>query len=93
VKEVMNIEPLADKWRAFGWNVVAVDGHNFNELLPALKDARKADHKSGKPTLIIANTIKGKGVSFMEHQIGWHGVCPKADEAQKAITEIKGKLI
>lgn len=89
VKEVMNVEPLADKWRAFGWSVLAIDGHDFSQILSALKEARKADLNKGKPTLIIANTVKGKGVSFMEHPVAWHGVAPTREQAQKALEELK----
>ncbi len=93
VSEVMNVEPLADKWRAFNWEVTVVNGHDFNELLPALKRARAADLHKGKPHMIIANTVKGKGVSFMEHKIGWHGVAPTKDECAKAVEEIRSKLV
>lgn len=91
--EVMNLEPVADKWRAFNWNVVTVDGHNFDQLLPALQNARKADIHKGKPTMIIANTVKGKSVSFMEHKNEWHGAAPSKEQMKQAIDEIKGKLV
>ena len=88
--EVMEVEPLADKWRAFRWNVLSIDGHNFEEVLAALKTARET---KGVPTVIIADTVKGKGVSFMEDVISWHGVTPKKDEAEKAIEELKNQKI
>jgi transketolase len=89
VSEVMPIEPIVDKWRAFGWNVMDIDGHNLSEILAAYSEARKMQTTSlGRPTFIRARTVKGKGVSFMENNIGWHGVVPKADEAIRAIAEI-----
>ncbi|MEW6057900.1 MAG: transketolase [Bdellovibrionota bacterium] len=93
VKDVMDIEPIADKWRAFNWDVVVVDGHKFEELLPALKEARKADIRNGRPRMIIANTVKGKGVSFMEDKIEWHGVAPTREQLQKALEEVRGRLV
>jgi transketolase len=90
VSQVMPIEPLADKWRAFGWHVLEIDGHDCEQILSAYAEARKQQEQgSKKPTLIIARTVKGKGVSFMEHQIGWHGVAPKAEEGTRAIEEIR----
>lgn len=93
VREVMPIEPLADKWRAFGWEVLEIDGHDFPQIQGAFSQARKlADQGSKRPVLILAHTVKGKGVSFMEDLIKWHGVTPKPDEAQKAIAEIQARL-
>jgi len=89
VDKVMPIEPIADKWRAFGWNVIAIDGHDFDQILGSFVQARGV---TDKPTLILATTVKGKGVSFMEHKIEWHGVTPKVDEAVKAKAEINEKL-
>ncbi len=90
VSQVMPIEPLADKWSAFGWHVLEIDGHDCEQILNAYSEARKQQEQgSKKPTLIIARTVKGKGVSFMEHQIGWHGVAPKAEEGTRAIEEIR----
>jgi transketolase len=88
VKEVMPIEPVGDKWRAFGWNVLEINGHDFGEIAGAYKKFGE-NEKSGKPTFIVAHTIKGKGVSFMENQIGWHGIAPKPEEAARAIDEIR----
>ncbi len=86
VEQVMDINPIKDKWQAFKWAVQEIDGHDYNQLLGALD---KAKHEEKRPTLIIANTVKGKGVSFMEGNIGWHGVAPKADELAKALSEIE----
>jgi transketolase len=86
--DVMNLGPLADKWSAFGWHVLECDGHNFEELMNALDEAEKI---KGKPTVILAHTIKGKGVSFIENQPKWHGVAPKPDELEKALKELDEK--
>lgn len=89
VSDVMPIEPIADKWRAFGWHVIDLDGHDMSAILAAFREAREMQDKgSKKPVFVIARTVKGKGVSFMEHKIEWHGVAPKADEAQRAREEI-----
>lgn len=74
VENVMNIDPLADKYTAFGWHVIEIDGHDMRQILDAMDEARNT---KGKPSVIIANTVKGKGVSFMENQAGWHGVATK----------------
>lgn len=86
VKEVMDIEPLTDKLKAFNWEVQAIDGHDLGAIEAALKKAWAA--KDGKPQAIVANTVKGKGVSFMEHNIAWHGNAPKKEDADKAVGEI-----
>jgi transketolase len=86
VDEVMPIEPVADKWRAFGWNVVEIDGHRMKEIVEALEGAKSF---KGAPTMIIANTIKGKGVSFMENVCEWHGKAPRQEEAEQALEEIR----
>ena len=70
---------------SFGWNVIEIDGHNFEEILSALDKAKEC---KGKPTIIIAKTIKGKGVSFMENVCGFHGVAPTADELSRALAEL-----
>lgn len=85
VVEIKNEEPLSDKWRSFGWQVIEADGHDFNRLLPALDEF---DTVKGRPTIILAHTIKGKGVSFMEGQAKWHGKAPKKDELEKALKEL-----
>lgn len=86
VDKIMGVAPLDKKWEAFGWNVIQIDGHNFEEIFAAL-DAAKAT--KGKPTVIIANTVKGKGVSFMENVCGFHGVAPTCDETERAIAELE----
>jgi len=83
--DVMSPEPLDEKWRSFGWEVQVIDGHDLGAIAGAIKVAKEV---KGKPSMIIANTIKGKGVSFMENQAGWHGRAPKPEEAQKALEEL-----
>jgi len=85
VEDVMGLQPLADKWRAFRWNVIEIDGHDMAQCVQAFDDAKAF---KGKPTLILAKTVKGKGVSFMENQAGWHGKAPKPDEARVALKEL-----
>ncbi len=85
-EEVMPLEPLADKWRAFNWNAIEINGHDFDEIFSALE---KAEKEKGKPTIIIAHTVKGKGVSFMEGKSEWHGKAPNVDELKKALEELK----
>jgi transketolase len=85
VKDIMDVSPLAEKWKAFGWHTIELDGHN----IPALQAAfAEAEQVKGKPTAIIANTIKGKGVSFMENNPKYHGVAPTEDEEKRALQEI-----
>lgn len=86
VKEVMNIEPLIDKWRSFGWETKEIDGHNISEILEAAKFAKEI---KDKPTMIIAHTVKGKGVSFMEGKAGYHGVAPTKEEEKIALQELQ----
>lgn len=86
VSDVMNIEPIADKWQAFNWNVIHVDGHSILDLESAFMQA--ADYK-GKPSVIMAKTIKGKGVSYMENRCGWHGVAPDDEQLDAAICELE----
>ncbi|AVQ16077.1 transketolase [Fusobacterium gonidiaformans ATCC 25563] len=85
VDAVMGVEPLDKKWEAFGWNVLSIDGHNFEEIFSALEAAKAC---KGKPTLILAKTVKGKGVSFMENVCGFHGTAPTAEERDKALAEL-----
>ena len=85
VKDVMNTMPYASKFKAFGWNVITIDGHSIEEILNAFESARAV---KGKPTVIVAKTIKGKGVSFMENEAGWHGKAPHDAEYAQAISEL-----
>jgi transketolase len=85
VCDIMGIEPLADKWRAFNWHVLEINGHDIKQILQALKKARET---KGKPTVIIAHTIKGKGVSFMEGNVDFHGKAPTPQEAEIALKEL-----
>jgi transketolase len=82
---IMSIEPVAKKWRAFGWHVIEIDGHDHNEILMALEESKRV---KGQPTLILAKTVKGKGVSFMEGSLSFHGRPPNADEYVKAMQEL-----
>jgi transketolase len=86
VEDIMGLEPLVDKWRAFGWHVIEIDGHNMEEILCAYEEMRD-NPKS--PTIIIAHTIKGKGVSFMENVVDFHGRAPTAQEAEIALKELE----
>lgn len=89
VSQVMPIEPIADKWKAFGWHVLEIDGHDMGQILNAFTEARRLEKKGNKsPVFILAHTIKGKGVSFMEGKISWHGVAPTLEEAKNAKQEI-----
>jgi transketolase len=82
--EVMKSRPLDKKFKAFGWNVQEIDGHDFNQIIEAIENAKK----SRKPNMIIANTIKGKGISFMENQVSWHGKAPNQEQYEKAMQEL-----
>ena len=85
VNDIMPLEPLWDKWRSFNWHVIEVDGHDIAQLQKAFADAEAT---KGKPTAIIAHTIKGKGVSFMENNPKFHGVAPTQEEMEKALVEL-----
>jgi transketolase len=86
VKEIMDLDPIADKWRAFNWNVITIEGHDYQQIADAFTKARET---KGKPTFILAETVKGKGVSFMEGKINWHGVAPTKEQLSQAIEELK----
>ncbi|GAA4860086.1 transketolase [Paenibacillus vulneris] len=88
-EEVMGLDPLDEKWVAFGWNVVSLDGNHMGELVEALEAAPSA---AGKPTLILANTVKGKGVSFAENVPYWHHHVPNDEELEKALAELTAQL-
>ena len=85
VKDIMNVDPLPDKWKSFGWHVFEVDGHDIGAILDAL---HKAEKIKGKPSIIICKTIKGKGVSFFENKVEYHGVAPTDDELERALKEL-----
>lgn len=88
ITEVMNPSPIDKKFEAFGWNTLIIDGHNYDEILLAIEKAKAV---KGQPTAIICNTVKGKGVSFMENNAGWHGVAPSAEQCAQALKEIGGE--
>jgi len=82
----MDLEPVVTKWQAFGWHTIEIDGHNMKEILSAYKETETI---KGKPTVIIARTIKGKGVSFMENVVDFHGRAPTKEEAERALKELE----
>jgi len=84
--DVMNLEPLAKKWLSFGWHVIELDGHDMSQLLAAFEEARGA---TGQPTIIVAHTTKGKGVSFMENNPDFHGKAPTPEEREVALRELR----
>lgn len=85
VKDIMDLEPIGDKWRAFGWHTITIDGHNLAEVRSAYIEAAAT---KDKPTVVIAHTVKGKGVSFMENNPKFHGTAPNPEEYQKAMAEL-----
>lgn len=87
-EDVMKLEPIGKRWESFGWHVIEVDGHNIKEVMDAYDEAEKI---KGKPTMIIAHTTKGKGVSFMEDKVEWHGVAPKGEQIELALKELNMK--
>ncbi|MCM8780783.1 MAG: transketolase, partial [Candidatus Omnitrophica bacterium] len=86
VCEIMNLEPLIAKWQAFGWHTIEIDGHNMRQILSAYQQAKET---TDKPAVIIAHTIKGKGVSFMENVVDFHGRAPTKEEAERALKELE----
>ncbi len=86
--DVIGPNPLGDKFAAFGWHVIEVNGHDFDELRAAFKEAKET---KGVPTAIIAHTVKGKGVSFMENQAGWHGKAPNEEQYKQALAELEAE--
>ena len=87
-KDVIGPEPLDEKFKAFGWRVINIDGHNLEEIRNALEEAKTI---KGQPTAIVAKTVKGKGVSFMENEAGWHGKAPNAEQLEKALAELEAE--
>ena len=88
-EDVMTVAPVVEKFQAFGWNVIQIDGHDFEQILDAFKQARAC---KVKPTMIVAETIKGKGVSFMENNAGWHGKAPDEEQTKQALAELGGEF-
>lgn len=84
-EQVMNVHPVTDKFEAFGWYTIEIDGHELTEILDALAEAKEV---TDKPIMIVANTVKGKGVSFMEDKAAWHGNAPNEEELEKALAEL-----
>jgi len=89
ITDVMNSTPIDSKFEAFGWNVIVIDGHDFNQIEKAVEEAKAT---KGKPTMVLCKTVKGKGVSFMENKAGWHGKAPNAEEYEQAVKELKAQL-
>ncbi|MBQ3281292.1 MAG: transketolase [Eubacterium sp.] len=87
-EDVMTVAPIKEKFEAFGWHALSIDGHDFSQIFDAL-DAARAE--TDRPTVIVAKTIKGKGVSFMEDQVGWHGKAPNEEEAKQAVRDLGGE--
>ena len=89
VDEVMSPNPIDEKFKAFGWNVICIDAHDIEQIVSAIEQAKSC---KGKPTMIVAKSVKGKGVSFMENQVSWHGSAPNEEQYQTAISELDAKL-
>ena len=88
-KDVMPLEPLDQKFAAFGFHVITINGHDFNQILSAYQEAAAT---KGQPTVILAKTVKGKGISFMENDAGWHGKAPNDQQLEQAVSELKAKI-
>ncbi len=89
VEEVMSPYPITDKFAAFGWNVITIDAHDFDQIEAAMNAAKAV---KGKPTVLVQKSVKGKGVSFMENQVSWHGAAPNAEQYETAIAELNAAL-
>lgn len=89
ISDVMSPLPIDEKFKAFGWNVIVIDAHNYDEIKNAIKAAKAF---KGKPTAVIAKSVKGKGVSFMENEASWHGAAPNTEQYEQAIAEIDAHL-
>lgn len=89
VEEVMSPYPITDKFAAFGWNVITIDAHDFNQIEAAMNAAKAV---KGKPTVLVQKSVKGKGVSFMENQVSWHGAAPNAEQYETAMAELNAAL-
>lgn len=88
-QDVMSPEPIDEKFKAFGWHVISIDGHDFEAIINAIDEAKNT---KGQPTMIVAKTIKGKGVSFMEDEASWHGSAPNKEQCEQALIEIGGEV-
>ncbi|MBR6682560.1 MAG: transketolase [Clostridia bacterium] len=89
ITDVMNSTPIDEKYKAFGWHVIVIDGHDLEQIEKAVEEAKAT---KGKPTMILCKTTKGKGVSFMENQAGWHGKAPNAEQYEQAVAELKAQF-
>ena len=89
ITRVMNPCPIDKKFEAFGWNVLVIDGHNYEEIIDAIEKAKEC---KDKPTAVVCNTVKGKGVSFMENQAAWHGTAPSKEQCETALKELGGEI-
>ena len=89
ITDVMNSEPIDDKFRAFGWNVIVIDAHSYDAIYDAIEEAKAT---KGKPTLVLAKSVKGKGVSFMENNPAWHGAAPNQEQFEQAIAELDATI-
>jgi transketolase len=85
-RDIMDLEPFTKKWQAFGWQTIEIDGHRFDQILSACQEAQVT---KGKPSVIVARTVKGKGVSFMENNVTFHGKAPTREEAERALKELE----
>ena len=89
ITKVMNPCPIDKKFEAFGWNVLVIDGHNYEEIIDAIEKAKEC---KDKPTAVVCNTVKGKGISFMENQAAWHGTAPSKEQCETALKELGGEI-
>jgi transketolase len=89
VVNILDIDPVVPKWEAFGWRAIEIDGHDMEQILDALDQAEEA---TGRPTMIVSHTIKGKGVSWMELNADWHGKAPDEEQGRLAIEELEGRI-
>lgn len=89
IQDVMNPEPIANKFEAFGWNVISIDAHDLDQIANAIETAKTV---KGKPTMIVAKSVKGKGVSFMENNVAWHGSAPNTEQYEQAVKELDAKI-
>jgi len=90
VKDIMDVDPLLDKWRAFGWQTLEMDGHDVGSIMQAFDEAERLANSG--PVVILAHTVKGKGVSYMEHQADWHGAAPSREQLESALDELRRRF-